>query len=286
MSGAYEEQLRALVAAVTMDAPDRARVTGVRGDVVEVAVANERGPFLGLADVLYAGHYNVPRSAKPVSDADPAAFAAALSAANAIPARVRNGVAIYRDMVTGPGGHYVVMGRAVHDAATGRQVRFYWNIGADGGELFVREISARFDRLRIPFQAKVPVHPQGYARTDAAVLYLGDDDVDFASDAIAAAYDALLPYLHDEVPMFTLRLARGLAFAESPNTGDSFGMHRCDLIAEGLVRAFERGAADDEARLAAVRERLVEYGFDLERLAFNPLARYPYRFGAIGRDAA
>lgn len=286
MSAPYEAQLRALAAAVTMIAADRARVAGVRGDVTEVAVANERGPFLGLADALYAGHYNAARGAKPASNVEPAAFASALAAANAIPARVRNGVVVYREMVTGPGGHYVVMGRAVPDAATGRQVRLYWNIDAGGAVPFVHEMSSRFDRLRVPFQAKVPVHPDGFARTDTGVLYLADEDVDFVSDAVAAAYGALRPFVHDDVPLFALKLARGLAFAESPNTGDSFGMHRCDLIAEGLVRAHERGAADDEARLAVVRERLVEYGLDVERLAFNPLSRYPYRFGAVLQAAA
>jgi hypothetical protein len=174
----------------------------------------------------------------------------------------------------------------VHDAATGRQVRFYWNLDAAGGAPFVREISARFDRARMPFQAKVPVHPDGYMRTDGGVLYLGDEDVEAATDAIAAAYRALRAHVHDEVPRFTHELAPGLSFAESPNTGDSFGMHRCDLIAEGLVRACERGADGEDARLTVVRERLIAYGFDLDRFAFNPTSRYPYRFDALTEAAA
>jgi hypothetical protein len=174
----------------------------------------------------------------------------------------------------------------VHDAGTGRQVRFYFNVAPAGGPLLLRELSSRFEYGCVPFQAKVPVVPTGYDRTDAGVLYLSDADVAVAANLVAAAYAALGATVRPDVPMFALRLAPGLAFAESPPNGDSFGMHRCDLIAEGLVRAFERGASGIEDRVAIVRERLTEYGLDVERLAFNPSARYPYRFGALEALAA
>jgi HopA1 effector protein family len=283
----YERQLRAIVAAVEVLSNERARVTSARGEQQEVAIANERGAFLGLAEALYAAHYSPLPYAAPVPAIAPEAFFAELRAANPIATRYESGAYLApREMVTSPYGHYVILGRTVHDASTGRQVRFYWSLAPEGAAAFLREIGARLERRRIPFQAKVPVRPDGYGRTDAGVLYLGDEDVAVASDAIAAAYRALRTHLRAPVPMFARALAPGLGFAESPPTRDSFGMHRCDLIAEGLAWAFERNAADDEARFAVLRERLTKYGFDLGAFERNPSSRYPYPLDAIAAEAA
>ena len=282
MSETYAAQLERISGAVTIETAGYARVAGRGGGVTEIAVANERGPFLGLAETLYGTHYNAPRAPAAPSDADPEVFLAALRAANGVGHRVVNGMLAQREITTSPYGHYAVLGRPVHDAWTGRQVRFYWNVAAEGGPVLLRELSSRFEYGRVPFQAKVPVVPSGYDRVDAGVLYLSDEDVAVAAHVVASAYAALGGAIRPDVPLFTLRLAPGLGFAESPPTGDSFGMHRCDLIAEGLVRAFERGATSPKERAAVVRERLTEYGLDVERLAFNPAACYPYRFGALG----
>jgi hypothetical protein len=328
---AYDDQLRAIVAAVDVVSNERAYVTNARGERREVPVATERGPFLGLAGALYADCYSaLPGAAQPPTTTTPEAFFAELRAANPIAPRFEDGwyvvrfdqggvvvarnaqqrvvspaelvavgapvapgapvrIAAMRELISSPYGHYVICGRAVHDASTGRQVRFYWSLAPDGAATFLREIGARLERRRIPFQAKVPVRPDGYARTDAGVLYLGDEDVAAASDAIAATYRAVRATLRAAVPLFARELAPGLAFAESPPTRDSFGMHRCDLIAEGLVWAAQRDAADADARLAVLRERLTRYGFDLDAFERNPTSRYPYRLEAIdalGAEAA
>ena len=93
--------------------------------------------------------------------------------------------------------------------------------------------------------------------------------------------------LRPAVPLFTREIAPGLAIAESPPTRESFGMHRCGLIAEGLLAAEARGVREDEARLAILREHLTAYGLDLDRLERNPTSRYPYRLDlAIEEQAA
>ncbi|HTD35538.1 MAG TPA: T3SS effector HopA1 family protein [Candidatus Elarobacter sp.] len=281
----YGAQVRAIADAVEIVTPELARVTTAAGAVIDVPVANERGAHLGLAETLYGTRYNVLAEPAPPSSAEPQAFAAALAAANAVPQRHQNGLAVPREMTTAAGGHYVVLGRAIRNASSGRQVRFYWNLAPEGAVTFVHELSARLERARIPFQAKVPVHPLGYARTDTGVVYLDDADVAAAGDALAAVYGALAGTLRAQVPLFALSLGPGLAFAESPQNGDSFGMHRCTLIAEGLVRAHAHGAAGEE-RYAVMCEPLTEYGLDLARLAFNPHSRYPYRFAELGAGAA
>jgi len=189
--------------------------------------------------------------------------------------------AVPREMISGPGGHYIILGRPVHEPRTGRQVRFYWNVGPGEAASFLALAGAGLERRRIPFQAKVPVAPELYGRADCGVLYLSLEDVEAATDIVAAAYAALAAAIRPDTPLFTRRLAPGLAFAESPPSGDSFGMHRCRLVAEGLVAAFDRGAGDAEARLAAICERFVGYGLDLAALERNPATNYPYRLETL-----
>lgn len=191
-----------------------------------------------------------------------------------------------RDFVTAPNGHFVIAGRPCFDAVTGRQIRFYWNLKAERAAIFLHEIGARLERRRIPFQAKVPVDPASYARTDCGVLYLNDEDFEAARDAIAATYRLLRDHLRPPAPLFTRAIAPGLAFAESPPTRESFGMHRCSLIAEGLLAATQRGAQDVEARLAILRAHLAAYGLDLDHLERNPTSRYPYALEQLMQEQA
>ena len=62
----------------------------------------------------------------------------------------------------------------------------------------------------------------------------------------------------------TLPLAPGVAFAEDPGGGESFGEHRCLLLAEAVVTAAERGLGGAEDRLEVVRERFAEAGTTLD----------------------
>jgi class II lanthipeptide synthase len=335
----FDQQLRMIVAAVAFVAPDRARITGMRGGQRDIVVTGQGYPGSnlgnntvgGLTYALYADWYSaLPSEAAsaPAPAASAAEFLASLQAANPIPYRYEDGWTVaradaggvwivnalqqqrfaalneivplagavapgmpvrlvpLRGMVTGPAGHYLISGRPIFDPQTGRQVRFYWNVAASGAAALLREIGARLERRRIPFQAKVPVDPALYPRTDCGVLYLNDEDVEAASDAIAATHGALRGHLRSAVPLFTRELAPGLGFAESPPTRESFGMHRCALVAEGLLWAEQRGARELEARLAVVRERLTGYGLDLDRLERNPTSRYPYRLDTLFLEQA
>jgi hypothetical protein len=325
----FDQQLRAIVDAVSFVSLGAARVTSLRGVEREVAVAGERDLFGGLALALYSDHYSLlPVAAERPLNIDAAGFLAALQAANPIAPRHQDGWTVtradphgvwvvnaaqqqrfaarneivplanaiapgqpvrlvpLRDMTTGPAGHYMICGRHGFDPQTSRQVRFYWNVAPDGATLLLREIGTPLERRRIPFQAKVPLDPARYERTDAGVLYLNDEDVDAARDAIAAAYRALRPHLRPSVPLFTLELGPGLGFAESPPTRESFGLHRCGLVAEGLLFAEQRGAKEPRARLEILRERLIAYGLDPDRLERNPTSRYPYRLDALLQEQA
>jgi hypothetical protein len=325
----FDQQLRAIVAAVAFASPQQARVTNLNGAQRDAAVAGERDGFGGLASALYADHYSLLPAAQQRPATEIAAdFLATLRAANPVAQRHQDGWTVMRadaggiwivdaaqqprfatlneivplanaiapgspvrlvpqrDYVTGQAGHFVILGRQGFDPQTGRQIRFYWNLAPQGAAAFLREIGTRLERRRIPFQAKVPVDPARYARTDCGVLYLNDEEVEAARDALLATYQALRENLRPAVPLFTRQIAPGLGFAESPPTRESFGMHRCGLIAEGLLWAEQRGVREPEARLAILRDRLTAYGLDPDRLELNPTSRYPYRLDSLIKEQA
>jgi hypothetical protein len=188
-----------------------------------------------------------------------------------------------RELLTGPDGHYAILGRPVAPAESGRQVRFYWNLEPAGAARFLAAVGAGLDRRRIPFQAKVPASPQGYCRADAGVLYLAAEDVAAALDIVASAHADLADALEDRTPCFVRRLGRGLAFAESPSSGESFGMHRCRLVAEGLVQA--GGGASEAAKAEAALARLAAYGLDPDAVERNAGTAYPYDFSLLAEAA-
>ena len=193
---------------------------------------------------------------------------------------------LMREMITAPTGHYVISGRGGFSPERERQVRFYWNPRLPA----LRRSCAR--SLRAPNagvsrRGEGSGDPPGDARTDAGALDLNDEDAEASRyDAIAATYHVLRGSLRPSVPLFTLEIGSGLAFAESPPTRDSFGMHRCSLVAEGLLWAEQRGAKDAAARLAVLRERLTAYGLDPGRIERNPISRYPYRLDTLLEERA
>ena len=81
---------------------------------------------------------------------------------------------------------------------------------------------------------------------------------------------ALAPHLADSAPAFCKPLARGLALAEEPPGAESFGEHRCRLLAEAIVSADERGLRTPAQRLAVVRERFQAAGVSLDAPYLQP----------------
>ncbi len=263
-----EQQLSAIAADVAIVGPGQVRLS--TGATYQFGTAG--APASGLIELLYARHYCRPGQLRTEAVPPDDQFLAELVAANRIVARA----GMPREMVTG--GHYFALGRPTVDAVTGRQVRFYWNVAPDGAAPLLALLAARLERRRIPFQFKVPVAPAGYDRADGGVLYCAAEDVAALIDIVGEACAALGPSLRDDVPLFARRLAPGLALAESPQGGESFGMHRCRLLAEGLIAGQAAGTDPREAMVA----RLTAYGLRPDSLERNPGTAFPYAFEGFG----
>lgn len=108
-------------------------------------------------------------------------------------------------------------------------------------------------RLRdVPYLLACPTQPARLASSGAAVLHLSRP-----SALTPALCDELAPVLRPDSPPLCLPVAPGIALAQYPDNGMSFGEHRCHLLA--LALAVASGGA---TALDAIAEVFAAHGVD------------------------
>ena len=163
-------------------------------------------------------------------------------------------------------GFYMALGNEELDVEESL-VRHYWHLDSHGGVALVAAATRVFNQARLPFRLKVLIDPDGYSRCDAGVLYTPRRLQAEVSSLLPPLQATVAEHLRPGTPAFTKRLADGLGVAEDPPGPDSFGMHRCRLLADAMARAFEL-----ELETTAERLELVERHFDEHEVGFD----HPY----------
>jgi hypothetical protein len=175
-------------------------------------------------------------------------------------------------------GYYLVLGDAdrSQDRDQAAVVRLYWHLTAAGASCWIQQLTRRFNRAGVRFHAKVLIDPNGYNRADAGVVYVESADVECAMTLLPGLHESVSEFVLATTPMFTRRLARGVAAAEDPGDGRSFGQHRCRLVAEALVSAFEAGRSEIDQLVDSVSSRFAREGLDTDRPWLNPGSHATY----------
>lgn len=163
--------------------------------------------------------------------------------------------------------------------------RFYWNVRAEGAVTLTRSITRGLNRFQVPFRFKCLTNSALYTRNDAAVLYVDKRFYRVTARVLAGVHSEVSRHLRPDAPLFTKPLADGLSLAEEPYTGESFGMQRCRILAEGILSAHARGARDEASRLEEVERHFKAYGLTLEAPYLNPRSIDQYEF-TNAREAA
>lgn len=175
-------------------------------------------------------------------------------------------------------GFYTALGDAeLSTADDDTEVRVYFHLTAAGAAPLVETCTRVLNSAGVPFVLKVVDNPARFLRCDAAVLYLGDGDFRRAVEHLRTIVAECAAFLRAEVPAFTKPLADGIAVGEHDDAlGGSFGMSRCQLVAEAIVDAQERRASNLDTRLDAVASRFANRGLNLELpyLAAGSVDRY------------
>jgi hypothetical protein len=181
-----------------------------------------------------------------------------------------------RESATLQPGFYFVFGEAGwEDAAP--LLRVYWNVTAEGAPALTAALAGTLNRWGVPFRYKCLSRAGSYPRTDSAVLYVARRAWPLVRELLAPVHAEVAAWLGEDVPLFSRRLGRGMSAAEDPGTGDSFGMSRCRLLAEGLCAAWRAGRTGTRERLEAVRASFANAGASLEApwLTAGSHAAYP-----------
>lgn len=148
-------------------------------------------------------------------------------------------------------------------------VRHYWHLGSQGGVALVAAGTRAFNQAGLPFRLKVLIDPEGYSRCDAGVLYTPRGLQAEVADLLPAVRAEVAEHLRPGTPAFTKRLADGLGVAEDPPGADSFGTHRCRLLADAMVRAFELGLETTADQATLVERHFEEHGVGFDRPYLN-----------------
>ncbi|MEW5858161.1 MAG: T3SS effector HopA1 family protein, partial [Cyanobacteriota bacterium] len=110
-------------------------------------------------------------------------------------------------------------------------------------------------------------------RYDSGVLYFDKRDYEVVRTVLQSVYGETRAHFKSEVPLFTKQLAPGVGLAEEPNqkfsTQESFGMNRCQIVANGLLEAWQQGDESSEGKMQAVLGEFSRLGIDLQRAYLN-----------------
>ena len=134
-------------------------------------------------------------------------------------------------------------------------VRIYFNLTPEGAVGVMGSLTRQLNECNIPFDFKVLYNPQDYQRHDSGVLYFDKNNYEQVHRILQQVYQEHQSHFKAEVPLFTLQLAPGLALAEEPDNKfaerESFGMNRCQIIANGLLEAWYQDIDSNHTHLNA-----------------------------------
>jgi len=185
-----------------------------------------------------------------------------------------------RESTTFQPGFYFAFGELPEKRFQSQSVaRYYFNLLPDGAALFVKIMTQKLNYFQIPYRLKCLSHPEIFAqRLDSGVVFVNRRLHHIMSEIIFDVYQELRPFLQPETPLFTYEITPGLAFAEDPANGESFGISRCRVVAEGIWQAYMEGKHSVDARAIAVKERFDAYNLSFGKPYLNPQSPYDYCF--------
>jgi hypothetical protein len=187
-------------------------------------------------------------------------------------ASVGNVVAIRMPRNLVQNGFYMAVSDAGPDTHP-QTVRVYFNLIPEGAIALMQSLTRQLNQIRIPFAFKVLYNPSDYGRYDSGVLYFEKSNYEVIRQVLKNVYAEHQSHFRTEVPLFTKLLAPGLALAEEPDCKfvavESFGMNRCQIVANGLLEARATGDESPQSRMAAIHQHFSLLGIDWQHSYLN-----------------
>jgi hypothetical protein len=176
-----------------------------------------------------------------------------------------------RESFTAQPGFYFMYGETLSDVWDEHAlVRFYFHAPSDVAPALLDYLTGTLNRYQVPFRMKALTEPAAYQRSDAVVLYVSRRHYEITGRLVLDIPSDVAEQLRKSTPFFSRRFQDGVGLAEDPNTGESFGMHRCRMVAEGVVDAWMRSDQSVEGRLAAITARFAANSCNLDLPHLSP----------------
>ena len=155
-----------------------------------------------------------------------------------------------RDSETIQLGFYFMFGETLGDLWDEQStLRYYVNASHEATPLLVRYLSETLNRFQVPYRMKALTDPAAYTRADSTVLYTSRRYHSIVARILRDTPAEPAAALRDRAPLFSRPLRPGVGLAVDPSNGESFGMHRCRLVA--LATSDSDPAAPDVVRGSA-----------------------------------
>jgi hypothetical protein len=168
-------------------------------------------------------------------------------------------------------GYYIAVGNTGLMEPEKTQVNIFFNLVAEGAAPVMQRLTTHLNTLQVPFTFKLPYDPVDYDRQDTATLCFPKSQYPLVWQALNAVYQQERSHFRAAIPFCTRLLAPGIALAEEPDSKfsaqETFGTHRCQLIANGLLEA--QGEVAIEFRLVAILNQFYEAALELEYAHLN-----------------
>jgi HopA1 effector protein family len=176
-----------------------------------------------------------------------------------------------RESAAAQPGFYFTYGEVLSDVWDEHNLlRFYFDVPSDATADLLDYLTRALNRFQIPFRMKALSDPGLYPRTDATVLYIAKRYHSIGVKLLREMPRVVAEKLQPATPLFTKPLAPGVGFAEDPNTGESFGMQRCRMTAQGIADAWMAGDSSVEGRFKAIGEQFKQNGYNLDAPYLGP----------------
>jgi HopA1 effector protein family len=156
--------------------------------------------------------------------------------------------------------------------------RFYFNVDPYMIAAFIKQLTTDMNRVQVPFLFKCLNHPLLYVRTDSAVLYIEKKYFSITARILQNIIGTNPQFFKATVPLFTKPIADGVAYAEDPGNGKSFGMFWSEMVAEGMIKAHEKGITQSADILPLVLVEFEKNGVDITQPYLRSNSLYPYDF--------
>jgi hypothetical protein len=152
--------------------------------------------------------------------------------------------------------------------------RIYFNVSKEGAIALMDALTLELNAVEIPFSFQVLCHPAAFGRYDSCVLYFEKQDYLTIRQVLQTLYLQHQSHFSSEIPIFTKFLAPGLGLAEEPKQKfvpqESFGMNRCQIVANALAESWQKYGNSVEERMEAIQEYFIRFSIDLQSPHLNP----------------